>query len=124
MHSGQDDAAGLEAELDDVRDSYAELRQSVIRGNAAAALAEAGAVSPRIVDLFLADMGEKLAIDSKTGEMVGLDNLVAWKEANVAFFNPAKGGVAVDAGGKSKTFREMTPAERKQREADILAGRY
>lgn len=40
----------------------------------------------RIADMFMADMGDAVKLDGKTGQTVGLDKLAEWKKANPDFF--------------------------------------
>lgn len=40
----------------------------------------------RIADMFMADMGDTIKLDSKTGQTVGLDKLADWKKSNPDFF--------------------------------------
>lgn len=74
--------------------------QRAIRGDVRVALTDAGAIHPKIVDLFLSDHKDKVKIDPATGETVGIhENLEAWKTANAVFFKPATGDTGDTNGG-------------------------
>jgi hypothetical protein len=73
--------------LDAVSSQVQASNQRVLRADARDALTAAGALSSRVVDLFLADMGDKVKIDPKTGEPTGIaEALPEWKTANSTFF--------------------------------------
>ncbi|MDB5095281.1 MAG: hypothetical protein JWO85_3382 [Candidatus Eremiobacteraeota bacterium] len=73
--------------LDTVSAQVAASNQRVLRADARDALTAAGALSSRVVDLFLADMGDKVKIDPKTGEPIGIaEALPEWKKANTVLF--------------------------------------
>ncbi len=77
-------------QLDAVSSQVELTNKRAIRSEAKAAMLEAGVVSPKIVNLFLDEMGEKVAIDKKTGEPVGIhENLPSWIKENAAFFKAA-----------------------------------
>ncbi len=88
-------------------------QQRLLRSETREALRAAGAVSDRVVDLFLADHKDKVAIDPQTGEPSGIvENLEAWKTANAAFFKPPAAAAAeTDAsGGASGGSGSASPA--------------
>jgi len=77
------------------------------------------AVSERIVDMFLEDMGEAITLDKKTGRTVGLEKLGDWKKANAALFKPEteggdgagdgnNGGAAAGAGDGGNNNQQRT----------------
>ena len=58
----------------------------VIRAEAKEALLAEGVINARVVDLFLADIGDKAKIDPHTGDAIGIrDNLATWKRIKQGF---------------------------------------
>lgn len=59
----------------------------VILTEARAALEAEGAISPRIADIYIEDVGDKAKIDPATGDAIGIrEPLAAWKESHQEFF--------------------------------------
>lgn len=98
LENAQGQLASAQKRIGELNDENAKNRhrlnaadQRVIRAEARDALTQAGAISPRIVDLFLNDHADKVKIDQKTGEPIGIrENIDGWKTANVAFFKQAQ----------------------------------
>jgi hypothetical protein len=88
--------------LDAVSSQVQASNQRVLRADARDALTAAGALSSRVVDLFLADMGDKVKIDPKTGEPTGIaEALPEWKTANSTFFKAERATETEAARGNS-----------------------
>lgn len=80
-------------EAKEVKGENEVLRNRAIRDDASAALTEAGALSKRVVDMFLADHTDNdgkstITLDKKTGRTVGLEKIAEWKKANPELFKP------------------------------------
>ncbi len=87
------ESATRRRENKDLRTEVEVLRDIRIRDEVSKIVTDGGAISERIVDLFIADQTDKdgkstLAIDKKTGRVLGLDKLDDWKRDNAAFFKP------------------------------------
>ena len=84
----------------------------VIRSAAVEALQDEGVINKRIVDLFLADLGDKAKIDPNTGDAIGIrENLSTWKESNKDFFK-----ALAEAGTQTAT-TEQTQTETTKKNA-------
>lgn len=88
-----DENAERRRESREVKGENDVLRNRAIRDDVRAALVEAGAISDRITDLYLADQTDaegksKITLDKKTGRTVGLETLAEWKKNNPTFFTP------------------------------------
>jgi len=69
------------------------LRSIRVRDEVSKIITDGGAISERIVDLFIADQVDAegksaLGIDKKTGRVTGLEKLDDWKRENPTFFKP------------------------------------
>ena len=62
------------------------VNRRLVTADAKAALADAGSISKRAVELFLSDHADDVRIDPKTGNTTGLDKIAEWKKANPEFF--------------------------------------
>ena len=85
----------------------------VIRAEAVEALQEKGVISKRVVSLFLEDLGDKVKIDERTGDPIGIrENLDAWIAANKEFFKLQQEAEADKADDEKQKTEEKEPLKK------------
>ena len=94
------------ADAGDLRSTVDTLTRRTITTDAREVLDKAGAKSGRVVELFLADMGDKVKIDPKTGNTTGLDAIAEWKKQNADFFKVEDDG---SSGARTKDNKQGLP---------------